>query len=76
MCARLRVQDLGHQACACLRAGGGQPTWAQVGGCVCVRVQELGGPAALACAAARPRGAKAGSVEWHKAQVVQRNTSA
>lgn len=39
-------------------------------------LSEMGTEAAKACAAARPRGAKKGTLEWHKAQVVQRNTSA
>lgn len=37
---------------------------------------EMGTEATKACAASRPKGAKKGTVEWMKAQVVQRNTSA
>mmetsp|Transcript_13543 Transcript_13543/g.37499 ORF Transcript_13543/g.37499 Transcript_13543/m.37499 type:complete len:301 (-) Transcript_13543:37-939(-) len=37
---------------------------------------EMGTPAAKTCASNRPKGAKKGTIEWHKAQVVQRNTSA
>lgn len=39
-------------------------------------LSETGNPACMATADARPKGPKQGTVEWQKAQVVQRNTAA
>mmetsp|Transcript_26316 Transcript_26316/g.41160 ORF Transcript_26316/g.41160 Transcript_26316/m.41160 type:complete len:283 (+) Transcript_26316:1234-2082(+) len=39
-------------------------------------LRELGKKETVACAEARPKGPKQGTLEWQKAQVVQRNTAA